>query len=616
LQSPSAYDAAVVLRSLDVESVGAYSGGDGYEWWSGTARFGVDPDLAGNDRIVDLALAPRDPDGTVAFDADVRVLRPTNGGNRKLLLVVPNRGLAMGMPFSVGVDPAQLIAAVPPPGDGFLLDRGWTVAWCGWQWDVKPGPAMLGLRAPYAEVGPGWMRVEWRSDELLADHPLSDSGPLFAFTDYPTADVDDADAVLTVRTSPDGPRTVIERSQWSFPDATHVALEGGFQPFYWYELVYRTDRAPVAGAGLLAIRDLGAYLRRDVDHAFAFGVSQSGRVLRQLLKEGLNLDEFGQQVFDGVFAHIASSRIGEFNHRYAQPSLTHTIGFSNLPPYDTTQLLARQRKIGGVPKLILTNSSWEYWRGDGALVHVDPQSGVDLPDDPDTRVYLLSGTDHLGNVSMFKDLMPVANPANHLDASLVLRALLVALEQWVCEEAEPPASQIPRAADGSATDRAVVLRSVEASHRPDLAVINVTRAVDLGPRADAGIGRWPIVLGEPRVALVSGVDEDGNEIAGVRMPAIGAPVAVFTGWNPRRPVPGLPDVLYEFVGSQLPLPDGRPSLHERYGGRPGYIAAARAVAEGLVAQRLLLSLDVDRAVEQAVALYDEMHVTTSDGAER
>src|SRR5205807_1666024 len=160
----------------------------------------------------------------------------------------------------------------------------------------------------------------------------SDSSFIFRFADYPTADVDDPEATLTVRTSPDGPRTVVPRSAWRFPDATHVALDGGFQPFHWYELVYRTTRCPVVGTGLLAVRDFVSAMRADAfDHVFGYGVSQSGRFLRHVLYEGLNIDEHGQQVFDGIFAHIASSRQGEFNHRYAQPSLTHVIGFSNRP---------------------------------------------------------------------------------------------------------------------------------------------------------------------------------------------------------------------------------------------------------------------------------------------
>jgi hypothetical protein len=368
--------------------------------------------------------------------------------------------------------------------------------------------------------------------------------------------------------------------------------------------VYRTPHCPVAGAGLLALRDTVAHLRSRVDDAVAlgFGISQSGRVLRQFLYEGLNRDEDGRQVLDGVFAHIASSRRGEFNHRYAQPSYTHVLGFSNLPPFDTPSLLARQRADGGAPKVLETNSAWEYWRGDGALVHVDAETGEDLPDDPDTRAYLLAGHDHLGPFPG-KELLPGANPAHGLDGQLVLRALFVALERWVADGDAPPPSRVPRRDDGTAVSREEVLARFGHTATPDPAVCNLTRRIDLGPHAERGIGRWPMRQGEPYPALVSAVDDDGNEVAGVRVPEIAAPVAVFTGWNPRRPVDGLPDVLYEFLGSRLPFPTGRPALADRYPDEGAYAAAARAAAERLAAEGFLLDQDVDRAVAAAVARY-------------
>ncbi|MDA8045832.1 MAG: hypothetical protein M0Z30_11445 [Actinomycetota bacterium] len=154
--------------------------GTGYEWVSGTARFAADPDDPANHRIVDLARAPRGPDGRVRFSADVRILRPADTGNGRLLVVVPNRGLLGGVPFSLGAPPAFGPTEDPDPGDRFLLQQGWTVAWCGWQWDVIPEPGRLGLDAPLAAVDPGPMRVEFRPDTAQETHPLSDSSPFSA----------------------------------------------------------------------------------------------------------------------------------------------------------------------------------------------------------------------------------------------------------------------------------------------------------------------------------------------------------------------------------------------------------------------------------------------------
>lgn len=545
-----------------------------YENVEATVTFAVDPEYRSNQRIADLKLAPRDADGLVRFDADLRLLRPVSGGNGKLLFVVPNRGVPTNAPWLK---------------NGFLLERGWTIASCGWQWDVQRGPAILGLTAPQADVEPGFLRLEWRSDTVRDDHPLSFSAPeiesipgaeaLFTFTAYPTVDVEDSEAVLTVRTAPDAEPVTVPRNTWRFTDETHVALDGGFQPFHIYELVYRSALAPVAGAGLLAIRDVVSHLRADgITHTFAYGVSQAGRLLRQFLSDGLNIDESGMQVFDGVFSDFASANRGEFNHRYAQPS---TPGRSSTEgPFNSADLLARQRELGCVPKTIFTNSATEYWQGDGALVHVDPETGADLPEDPDVRTYLLAGTDHFGS-SKIKDALPAANPVHHLDVTPVARALLIALENWVADGIEPPASRVPRTGDGTAVARKEVLSGFGYANTPAPAWLPSAGHVD----------------------LVSAVDEDGNEVAGIRLPAVAAPLATYTGWNARRFVEDLPDVMYERIGSKLPFRPGRPSVAERYATRDDYAAAVRSAAQALVAQRFLLTAEVESVVKKAVAEY-------------
>ena len=144
------------------------------------------------------------------------------------------------------------------------------------------------------------------------------------------------------------------------------------------------------------------------------------------------------------------------------------------------------------------------------------------------------------------------------------RALLVALENWVTDGVEPPPSRVPRTSDGTAVSRKEVLSGFGHAAAPDPASLPYARCVDLGPDADRGIGRWPVILGETYVDLVSAIDADGNEVAGIRLPAVAAPLATYTGWNPRRHIDELPDVLYERIGSKLPFPPGRPSVTERY----------------------------------------------------
>jgi hypothetical protein len=580
-----------MLEALETQSVTPYRD-TAHEWVSGTAKFAFSTDDPARSRIVDLELAPTDRDGKVRVEADVRILRPAEPSDGHALVVVPNRGMLGGMPFALDAE-LTFDNGPPHPGDRFLLDRGWTIAWCGWQWDVPRESGRLGLDAPRARVPPGWMRVEFRPDADQPQHALGDSSPLFAFADYPTADVDDLDATLTVRTAPLGDKHVVPRSEWRFSDPTHFEVDGGFRAFHWYELVYRSSTAPVVGTGLLAFRDFGRHLRESHDRVFAFGVSQSGRFLRELLHLGLNLDEEGQQVFDGVFAHIAGGRRGEFNRRYGQPSLTHPLTPGYGPPFDSTRLLSRQRSLGGVPKVMLTNSSWEYWRGDGALVHQDDETGTDLPEDPDARCFMISGTDHIGSYAI-KDSFPVANPIHKLDIQPLMRALFVQLEQWVCEGTDPSASQVPRHADGTATTRLEVLAGWTKGHLPDPASLPFTPAID--PDSTT----WPLELGAPRVGIVSKVDQTGNELAGIRLPAVAVPIAAYTGWNPRVHIEGLPDVLYEFTGSRLPLQSDADLAD-----RGAYEAEVASAASALVRDRLLLAEDASRTVDEAMAIYDE-----------
>jgi hypothetical protein len=403
-------------------------------------------------------------------------------------------------------------------------------------------------------------------------------------------------------------------------DDEHVWLEGGFRAGVYYEVTYRSRISPVAGTGLLAFRDAAAHLRREhrAEHVFAAGGSQSGRFLRSWLAEGLNLDETGEQVFDGLLVDVAGGRRGEVNFRGAQPSLMYPVGFTTLPPFAHDDLLARQRAIGGMPRVIFTNSSWEYWLGDAGLTHVDVD-GRDLPESEDARSYFFSGIDHYGSLVEAKNRLPLANRPNPLDSAGLGRAAFDHLVAWACDGTPPPPSQVPRVADGTGTTRAAVLAAtpdIPGAVLADPEALPWLREIDLGPHADKGIGRWPPVDGARRPDIVSAVDADGNEIAGIRLPTVAVPVGTYTGWNPRWPTDGRPGTLFARCGSFWPFArteeerrrtgDPRPSIAERYRDRDDYVARATAAAEVLVAARLLDETDVAAAVGAAVRLYDEV----------
>lgn len=635
----------------------AFGAAGAYERIDGIVEFAVDPAAVANQAIVDLDRAARDEAGRVRFRADFCILQPQDPqrGNRRLFFEVLNRGRKLAPRAINGAPPELNPTAAIDPGDGFLLRHGWAVAWCGWQWDIVRSEALLGLEAPEArgtngEPLNGQTIYRFRPNLPSREQALAD----LAHTPYTAADPDDHPTTLTVAEWSHGPRTTIPRDRWRFAretpdgpiaDPTRLWLADGFVPGRTYEVIYQTDRAPVVGTGLLAVRDVVAFLRHGaaaadnpcagrIDHTFAFGASQSGRFLRQFLHLGLNLDESGRRVFDGVLCHIAGAWRGQFNNRYGQPGAMDVPGFGHLPPFAAADqdgvpgLLARQRELGGVPKIFFTNTAAEYWRGDGSLIHIDPRGERDLTLPEETRAYLFAGVQHSSGLPRLFEHNPLdgtrsAHPFNILDATPLLRAALANLDAWVTAGTAPPPSAVPRLDDGTAIPAATALdpfRAIPGATIPDPQRVPALRPVDLGPDTASGIGRYPATEGEPYRTFVSAVDRDGNEIAGLRLPDLAVPVATHTGWNPRAEAIGGAGQLLALVGSTLPFAptaetraangDPRPALAERYHDRDDYLAQVRAATDDLIARRAILPEDAEWAIEIAAERYDAILAAT------
>jgi hypothetical protein len=115
-------------------------------------------------------------------------------------------------------------------------------------------------------------------------------------------------------------------------------------------------------------------------------------------------------------------------------------------------------------------------------------------------------------------------------------------------------------------------------------------------------------LGSPYPALVPRTDSDGNDIAGIRLPEIAAPVATYSGWNLRALPAGANDgcdasgQIIDFArtrAERLASGDPRPSLEERYPSHDAYVAAVTTAANDLAQQRLLLEQDAARYIHAA-----------------
>lgn len=292
-----------------------------YEQIRAKAYFEVDPKLPQNKIVVDLALAPRNEKGMVEFSADIVVIKPTDPsrGHGTVLFEVSNRG------------GRGLTNMFHRENEFFLAEQGYTLVWCGWQWDI-PEASKDGLRL-YAPVATdngkpirGPVRAEWVPSAKATKMWLGDRNHVA----YRVV----SGGKLTVRTTGDGERREIPASAWKIADGGQaIEMAAGFDAGRIYEFVYTGENPRVAGLGPAAIRDLIGFFkygggttdllaneRRFAKRAIGFGTSQSGRFLRKFLYDGFNADEKGRQVFDAVWPHVAGAGRGSFNHRFAQAS--------------------------------------------------------------------------------------------------------------------------------------------------------------------------------------------------------------------------------------------------------------------------------------------------------
>ena len=628
-----------------------------YEELKGHLRFAVDPANAANARITDLGLAPRNGAGRVEFTADVSILLPVERrrASGRLLLDVVNRGNTVSVPnFNRATRPVFTADSDPDPpidvGDGFLFRRGFVVASCGWQGDLPNLPGLLRLEGPEAldERGQplrGRIYTQFQAVDDRSHFLLSDRGHLPG----PAADLDEAGAVLLVRDQPDGEPEIVPRRRWRFarvvdgrvvPDREHVWLEGGFARGRIYEIAYTTVGAPVRGLGIAALRDCVSWLKHAatgednpaaglIRFAYAYGRSQTGRLLRTLVYDDLNLDEQGRDALDGLIANVAGGLRGEFNQRFGQNSkdraamMRHLFPFTDRPQTDpvtgdTDALHARLDARGSRLRCVYTNTSWEYHRGDASLSHTDVDGKRDAAHGPHTRIYHFAGTEHgLGGWPPSDRQAALADPTGGVERSQhlrnvisyapLLRACLVNLDRWVTESVEPPPSRHPRVDDGTAvapeTLREVFDRIPGARYPRHHAAARRLEFSVLPPRPGPAFGS--------RVPAVNG---DGNEVAGLVAPEIAVPLATFTGWNLRHPDIGGADQALIFAGATIPFArtrrereasgDPRPSIEERDRSREDYLGRVRAAALALAGQRYLLEEDVETCVAAAGRLWD------------
>lgn len=618
-----------------------------YEKWVGQATGAVDPADPIDGAIADIGLAPRDAAGLVEYRTPVVVLRPADParGRHEMLFDLNNRGSVLG--FASLDDAAANQNDVGQPGDvgnGFALERGYTMVWSGWDPvsaaspAVGPGPGAFLLDVPVARRPDGGAIVGPNLEEFVIDNGTTTSGPLT----YPAADLDTAHATLTMRVDTDDTPTPLPPAAWRFEPGGHaigLLPEGTrFKAGEIYELVYPARDPKVTGLGFAAIRDVAAFLRGartddaghpnplagDIRDVTTFCISQPCRAMRDFVRLGFNAVPGGKAV-DGVLDWIGGGSGIDLDRRFAEPFRTHRQHIARHYPefvfpfaYPTTTdavtgrtdgLLARCTATDTCPKILDVNSDNEYWAKSGSNLHTDA-AGRDLPDVPGVRLYLMASLPHGDGVPPHgRGICRVER--NPLVANQVLRALLVDLDAWVTDGAAPPPSRVPRAAEGT------LVRSAQADTGfpaiPGIAYNGREHTgdiLDFGPEAGRGILTVlpPVRRGSPYPSLVPKTDADGNTLAGIRLPDVAVPTATYTGWNLRADADGdgcdAAGMVVPFARTEaerLARGDPRPSLAARYPTHADYVAKVAAASEALVADRLLLLDDAIRDVAAARA---------------
>ena len=673
LTCASEADARVVSVQMNAPTIafGGYSwpGVGQYEKITGVAYAEVDPNDPRNAVIVDIKnaqpqTAPGQPgrtaSGKVAYLFNFYILKPANpsavdhslNGYGKVMYEPPNRGgktwTALGRVSGGGNDPAT-ITDPTILANSFLMPRGYTMVWSGWEPLVPL--ANLGTSLTAAAALP------------IAQNANGSSitGPAYEYSagaislSYPPATLDKTTAKLTHRVHMDDVAQVVDPANWNYnATATGLTLSGGFVTNDIYEFSYTAKDPTVAGLGFAAVRDWNSWIKYatadDAGHANPLAnyvtriyteiSSQPGRLLNDFRHLGFNEDESGRKVLDGLMQWIAAGSGIGMNFRFSQSGRTernrqdHLFGenvfpFANVSTTDpftgkTDSRYARCQATGTCPLGVEIYSANEYWVKTASLLHTTPDGKTDLSDSPYSRNYFMSSMQHgTGNGSSRGNCQQNQNPLN---SAPVQRALFLALDKWSTAGLAPPNSRVPRLDNGT---MALPANTGFPTNIPDpfgettngkvtYTGLKTTRyRLNFGPDFyDLGIPSiFPPVITPPieintavPIVSVNGpiypsfvptTDSDGNDIAGVRLPDVTVPLATYTGWGLRRGVWANDGC--ESSGQNVPFAttaaarassgDPRPSVAERYPTFDAYDKQVIAAMNTMIQERLLLCED-------------------------
>jgi alpha/beta hydrolase family protein len=346
----------------------------------------------------------------------------------------------------------------------------------------------------------------------------------------------------------------------------------------------------VEGVGFAIVRDAADFLARAavdaagtqnplkgaINRVLASGKSQDGRFLKTFLLNGFNMAG-DRRVFDAMHVVVSAAGLlpilqtgtgpkssGDEAPTFANPDFPGV----NDGPLTIGEIIAKVEARGEVPpKMLLVSSTTDFYSLRASLGRTGASGTEDQPLPANVRMYDIAGAPHV----RVPKAPACTLPPGRLDWTPVLRALLLRLDAWVSQNAEPPASELMPLEPASGEPPAL-----RAPARLSTAVIQVPKR-----------------------------DRDGNALGGVRLPDIAVPTGTNGGQNQPQTFACM------LVGSFSPFPatkaerertgDSRVSIEERYQSRDDYVNKVRIAAQELMARGFLLSDDAAVIAQEAAS---------------
>jgi hypothetical protein len=639
----------------------SFAGVGQYEFITGIATGEVDPNDPHNAIITDIQLAPKNAQGHVVYQHNFYILQPLDPskGNHKMMYEPPNRGSKTYQQLNntpTGTnDPAALTDPVALD-DSFLWTRGYTTAWSGWENHLGPLNGLTAT-ASFPVVGTD------------PNNPITGPGYEYIVTGaasfslaYPPASTDQSKAVLTHRIHLDDTPVPVPTSGWAYTSAPDRAnpgstipngaiklTSGNFVNNDIYEFSYTAKNPTPNALGLAAIRDFNSFLRfssqddfgtpnpikSHIDRVYTETVSQPARTLNDFVHLGFNEDENHRKVFDGMLQWVGAADGLNMNYRWSETTRTNRnrqellyleglYPFANVPTFDPISGTSDWRyksceATHTCPIAMEFYSANEYWVKAASLMSTDPTGKVDLPDHPLTRLYFLSSMQHAspGNPTQKGVCQQFLNP---LDSAPVQRALWTDMDEWSVSGIQPPPSQVPTLRDHTlvlplpqdavgfphipgVTYTGLKTTRYRFNYGPDFykTFVPTINPPAITPPYEDNPANGPIYP-----SYVPTTDSDGNDLAGIRLPDLVAPLATYTGWGLRSGVwandgcesSGQFIPFQATKAARLAAGDPRPSVQERYASFDEYRAKVVVAVDNLVRNRLLICDDTQDMVNR------------------